>query len=234
MLGLNFNGEEMIKIATHRSSIYGSLAVCLLNPSEENIGKILGKRNIVKKVLECVEKLPKTSSFKTIGLLEKLANQIVGLDSLKLKVEYTRLFISSYPKVPCPPYESVYTTEDRLTMRENTLNVLRFYNRFGLGLVETFNEPPDHIAVELEFMYFLVSREAEAWKNNDKSEAYRYLEAEKEFLSKHLGVWVSDLHQCVEKHEKEIVFYRVMLCFLSEFIKEDLEFIETVLKGKKL
>jgi len=233
MFRLNFNGEEMLKIATHRSGIYGSLAVCLLNPSEENIGKILGEKNVAKKVLEHASKLPKTFSFKTIGLLEKLANQIRGLDNLKLRVEYTRLFISAYPKVPCPPYESVYTTEDKLTMGESTLDVLRFYNKFSLGLVEDFNEPPDHIAVELEFMYFLVCREAEAWKNNDKGEAYRYLKAEKEFLSKHLGVWVSDLHECVEKHEKEVVFYRVILCFLSEFIKEDSKFIEIVLKGEK-
>ncbi len=221
------NIEEMLNITTYRNNIYGFLAVCLFNPAGKVGEKILREKTVmVRMVLDSLDKLSKTSFFEPIDCLNQLLNE--EIDDLKLKVEYTKLFITSYPKVPCPPYESVYRTEDRLTMRESTLDVLRFYNRFKLNLSEEFKEPPDHVAVELEFMYFLTSEEVKAWRKGNQTEAYRYLEAEAEFLSNHLIKWIPNFCRCVKENGK-ILFYKSVTCFLEKFTEMDLKFIRKLL-----
>ncbi len=217
----------MFYIANHRSNVYKFLAINLFNPAE----KIFKEKSVIlKQAQNSLNELEKTFYFKSIKCLNQLLNE--KIDDSNLRIEYTKLFITSYPKVPCPPYESVYRTEDKLTMRKSTLDVLRFYNRFKLNLSEKFKEPPDHVAVEVEFMYFLTLMEAEAWKNGSHVEAYKYLEAEDEFMSKHLATWVSDFCQCVEKNGK-IIFYKAVACVLERFVKMDLKFIQSTLKKRE-
>lgn len=80
--------------------------------------------------------------------------------------EYTRLFIGPY-KLPCPPWESVYTSPKKLMVQEAYDEVRDFYKELGL----TVNDPdimPDHIGVELNFISVLFE------KMNDESERRLY------------------------------------------------------------
>src|SRR5574340_779574 len=63
--------------------------------------------------------------------------------------EYTRLFIGPY-KLPCPPWESVYTSPKRLMMQDSADQVMQLYREAGLS-IETTNVMPDHIGAELNF-----------------------------------------------------------------------------------
>lgn len=72
-----------------------------------------------------------------------------GIPLVDLQSEYTRLFITAYPSVLCPPYESFY--------REGTVygaasdEVEQVYR--GSGLDYMFEgEPPDFLSVELDFL----------------------------------------------------------------------------------
>ncbi|MCP4132346.1 MAG: molecular chaperone TorD family protein [bacterium] len=85
-------------------------------------------------------------------------NEVEGLPSLEafnsrsleeLQVEYTNLFINSYPALLCPPYESYY--REGLVYGETTSNVLKCYKTAKLDYAYE-GEPPDHISVELEFI----------------------------------------------------------------------------------
>src|SRR4030067_2524293 len=57
--------------------------------------------------------------------------------------EYTRLFIGPY-KLPCPPWESVYTSGKRLMMQEAYDEVRGFYFEAGLQ-IDNPNIMGDHI-----------------------------------------------------------------------------------------
>jgi TorA maturation chaperone TorD len=50
-------------------------------------------------------------------------------------------------------------------------------------------EPADHIAIELEFMYYLCSKEAAALSERAESEAARFRTLQVEFFEKMMG-WV--------------------------------------------
>jgi TorA maturation chaperone TorD len=63
------------------------------------------------------------------------------------------------------------------------------YNAGGLSMAASFSEPPDHAAVELEFMSLLCEQEGEAWAKRSVTDAVRHLESEAGFLDRHLSRW---------------------------------------------
>ena len=72
-----------------------------------------------------------------------------GLPLEDAQAEYTRLFISAYPAVLCPPYESYY--REGLLYGNSSVESAEWYRRRGLDF--TFEgEPADHLSVELEFL----------------------------------------------------------------------------------
>ncbi|SNQ61602.1 TorD/DmsD family molecular chaperone [Candidatus Methanoperedens nitratireducens] len=129
-----------------------------------------------------------------------------------LAVEYTRLFTSAIPAVPCPPYESVYRED--VIMGDSTLCALECYNKAGLKVIEKFHDLPDHVAVELEFLYYLMN--------------YGYTEAHDSFMEEHFSKWVPEFCDEVEKNDR-IGFYRHAAKVLREFVdKEEWKMVKEV------
>ena len=116
-----------------------------------------------------------------------------------LAVEYTRLFTNAIPAVPCPPYESIYRED--IIMGNSTL----CYNNAGLKVVEKFHDLPDHVAVELEFLYYLAN--------------YGYTEAHDSFMGEHFSRWVPRFCEEVEKNDRT-GFYRHAARVLREFVEK--------------
>lgn len=79
------------------------------------------------------------------------------IDWTDLEPAYTSLFINRLGGVPAPPYGSVYLDEDGQVMGASSLRVMQAYQQ--AGLVVDSPEPPDFLATELEFLYFLADRE---------------------------------------------------------------------------
>ncbi len=97
--------------------------------------------------------------------------------------EYTRLFIGPY-KLPCPPWESVYTSPKRLMMQSAHDEVQEAYREEGLT-VNTADVMADHIGVELNFLALLLRRMEEDPERRCHSAA-----TAKAFVKGHLQTWV--------------------------------------------
>lgn len=121
-----------------------------------------------------------------------------------LAVEYTRLFTTAIPNVPCPPYESIYRENE--VMGKSTLDVIDSYNQAGLSIMEKFHDLPDHVAVELEFLYYL--------KN------YGYSEEFNAFMNEHFSKWILQFCVQVEKNDN-IGFYRNAAGVLRKFVNKE-------------
>lgn len=107
----------------------------------------------------------------------------------ELLVDYTRLFLGPVAAL-ARPYASVWLTGEILVMQNDTMGVLRLYEEAGFGVDEDFNELPDHIAVELEFLYLLIFRENEARAAGDDGALARFTQLRRRFLDEHLGRWL--------------------------------------------
>jgi len=117
----------------------------------------------------------------------------------QLAIEYAHLFLNAGDPPHVYPHESVYTSADRLLMQEARNQVLAAYRLEGLDRNVDFNEPEDHVAIELEFMAYLCHKTAQALESGDRSEARVLLAKQREFLEKHILVWVPCLCDDLEQ-----------------------------------
>ena len=152
------------------------LADCYHQPDEKLAGRIEGLETLV-------ESLGETSATMARNLLSELNEKDMDL----LLVDYAKLFVGPF-ELTAPPFGSVYLEDGHKLMGESTMDVKQIYRLGGLEMSDDFSNPPDHIAAELEFLYFLHVREA-GLRETDSETADLVQELRKEFLSRHLGAW---------------------------------------------
>lgn len=113
---------------------------------------------------------------------------------------YLRLL--GQPAAPlCPPFETEYTASHLYMQTQAMADVAGFYRAFGVGLPETGGRP-DHIATELEFLYFLSVKEALAVEEGHGERIAVCREAHARFLEDHLGRWTGVFHTLLRHHDE--------------------------------
>ncbi len=137
--------------------------------------------------------------------LKKAVNEIdIGSEKEleELLWEYTRLFIGPY-KLPCPPWESVYTSPKRLMMQEAADQVMAIYREAGL-VVNTDDVLPDHIGAEMNFLAVLLQETHLETEQKD-----HFSDIVGRFLSEHLLRWIPEFTRDME-NAAETSFYRTV------------------------
>lgn len=132
--------------------------------------------------------------LKGLALLEKWSGvfrQNGRSDDLfkELQVDYTNLF-TGMRKLPVAPWESVYFSDERLVFQAQTMDVRAWYGRYGLEVEKLHQEPDDHIGLELMFVAHLAQLALAALEAGNDSEFEQAVAAQRDFLSKHLLLWV--------------------------------------------
>ena len=146
------------------------------------------------------------------GELTALERMYVGPDKKKdtllveMERDYTHMFFSSKPRLVYL-FESVYN-EGKL-LQDSTFQIARLYYDAGIKLVDDFKLPPDHIAVELEFMAYLYFNEIEAIKKKNHENAKYAQNLRKEVLEKHLAAFGGTLARKVAEHAKTVFYQSV-------------------------
>ena len=152
------------------------LADCYHQPDEQMTSRIEGLEAMVEPLGEA-----------PVSMARELLNGLGGQDMGPLLVDYAKLFVGPF-ELTAPPFGSVYLEEGHKLMGESTMDVKQIYRLGGLEMSDDFSNPPDHIAAELEFLYFLYVRE-EGLRETNPEAAAEILSLRKEFLSRHLGAW---------------------------------------------
>lgn len=106
---------------------------------------------------------------------------------------YIALFTNNYPHLPCPPYGSLFTAIDSEKRLEEMLAIKEFYQRHGADIADSFDDLPDHLCVELEFLQLLSFRESEAADGVDQELLVGVRAAEAEFLDRFVLPFVTRL-----------------------------------------
>jgi TorA maturation chaperone TorD len=138
----------------------------------------------------------------------------------RLAQEHLRLFGGlTYGRSPPPPYESVWRGEGKL-MGKVTSSVLRTYNEAGMELASGTTEPPDHVGVELSYLSYLCSKEADAHRSCDSTEMARYSRMQYDFLRQHVVRWVPSFCQHIARADTT-GFYQGIAILTREFLLAD-------------
>ncbi|OPY74801.1 MAG: Chaperone protein TorD [Syntrophorhabdus sp. PtaU1.Bin153] len=125
---------------------------------------------------------------------------------LDLERDYTWMFFASKPRIAYL-FGSVYG-EGKL-YQESTFEITRLYYETGLKLDESFKLPPDHIAVELEFMAYLAFNEQEALKEGNKENAEYAAGMQERVLNDYLSPLALNVGDRIADQAKT-VFYQTM------------------------
>ena len=123
---------------------------------------------------------------KGVPAAKRFFNGLRGMSYEQVEGAYIALFTNNYPHLPCPPYGSLFTAIDSEKRLEEMLAIKEFYQSHGVDIADSFDDLPDHLCVELEFMQLLCFREREAADAGDLELLTGVRKAESEFLDKFL------------------------------------------------
>ncbi len=183
-------------------------------------------------VLDHLSRLLEAVAPGAVTFCAEMARGIQEYGDEDLAVEYARLFVGPY-ELQAAPYGSVYLDQGRRVMGDSTLEVVRLYQDEGLSLDGAFKELPDHIAVELEFMSYLIYREIERCANSNVGDARADLEKQHGFLKRHLGAWAPGFATAILQNSTNRFFTNLARC-TDVFIHTDADYISNALRGISL
>lgn len=109
-----------------------------------------------------------------------------------VEAEHIGLFSANFPTVPCPPYGSLFTVDENKRLEE-MLAIKQFYHRSGVDVAASFDDLPDHICVELEFLQLLCFRLDDALRDRDTEMATGLVNTQTIFLDRFLLPFVRRL-----------------------------------------
>lgn len=205
--------EELARLCPARHAIYKFLAAATIEaPSEEMVATLLADGPLPA----------------LVALLPDLADlvvenpQAIEAETTRAREDFDALFLvpaSRYLK----PVESVYAEPARkgLLMGAPVWSALQFYKEAGATPARRGGLLPDHIGVELSFMEFLISEENRGWEKGIQEQATEALSVQARFLASHLGKWVPELGDLMERNANGS-FYRGVSRLLRKVVSKDL------------
>jgi TorA maturation chaperone TorD len=151
------------------------------------------------------------------AIAERLAAGFAAEDLQALLVDYTRLFLG--PAQPLArPHGSFWLSGETTLMQDSTMEVQTLYQEGGFDLDEELREMPDHVAVELEFLYLLLFKQNEAARAGLDEVFASWAQLQDMFLGRHLGAWIGPFAQAV-KDGAETAFYRDLAALTERFVR---------------
>jgi TorA maturation chaperone TorD len=164
-----------------RGECYRFLAACFYLPKKE----ILEAEHLLANLTHNLQTVcPAAAQFS-----EQMEESFAQCTEEELAVEYSRLFVGPFG-LKAPPYGSIYLDNEHTVMGPSTMETIRFYEEEGLARDDGFSELPDHIAVELEFMYFLVFKHVESIQKGEQEREQYYIQKQEYFRARFLDKWV--------------------------------------------
>jgi TorA maturation chaperone TorD len=199
---------DFVTVEQQRGDCFKLLAACFYPPER----KVL----LEEEVLENLFRLLGAVCPEAAPHAEGMARALSQAADVELAVAHAKLFVGPF-ELQAPPYGSLYLESQKRLMGDSTMEVLKMYQRAGLALNTDFQDAPDHITAELEFMYFLIAKELQALRKGDRKEASGYLNMQQEFHDNYLRPWIEPFGERIET-ASEHEFYTLLAQSLSTFI----------------
>jgi TorA maturation chaperone TorD len=214
--------ENLLNHESSRMTAFQILSDCFFLPdpglSEKLEDLEFNMTNVCQTAVPLVQNMRK--EFETGGEIELL------------KVDFSKLFVGPY-KLSAAPYGSLYLEGGRKIMGDSTLDVRNRYREADLDTATNFKDAPDHITAELEFMYYLIFKEIEAFVNSDMETTINFIQKQKFFLKDHLMAWVPEFAGNIVEHA-ETLFYQNLAKTTKAFLKENYQIVCSVLDSGQL
>ncbi|MDP2279677.1 MAG: molecular chaperone TorD family protein [Nitrospirota bacterium] len=193
-----------------RGDCYRFLSACFYQPQKEAFIQEEFFKNLVA--------LLRQVSPDATARVSAMEKAFLKYSEEDLLVAYAKLFVGPN-ELLAPPYGSIYLDGEKKLMGDSTMEVIKMYEEQGLSIDSEFRNLPDHITVELEFMYYLIFKEAEAFEKSETDKALNFIKTQELFLDKFLARWVKPFCDKI-KQGADNEFYNSLADCLSVFIEK--------------
>ena len=129
-----------------------------------------------------------------------------------LEADYLRLFINSREGLKAPLYHSPYESPDGGLMGRPQAMMRDRLEAAGIDLRSMTREPADHLAVECEYLFFLL----EAGLNHGREDL---VAAGREFAAREMLPWVREFAGRLEEEREAAPFYPLAAALLAALLK---------------
>lgn len=207
-----------------RGHCYKMLALCFNPPDKE----ILLEEGLLGNLSDALQRTyPDVRA--SADEMEKTVRQT---GNGELAVDHARLFVGAFG-LKAAPYGALYLDGDGTGMGSSTMRVLKIYKEEGLEIDVESAELPDHVAVELEFMYCLTHRTAREYEEGRIECWVHSVEVQREFLGEFLLPWL-DVFCARIGQGAETAFYRALADCLLVFARRDMEYLHSLVAEMEL
>jgi TorA maturation chaperone TorD len=150
-----------------------------------------------------------------------------------LKERYLDVDFTNLSLLHLVPYEGFYTRDDQMIESGGGNPLLELYDAldFQVKLEKARVVSPDHIGVELEFMYVLCDAMKKAFLADDEDAVKEFLYIQKGFLKDHLLNW-APMYLINMKRESRTPLYHDGAELTLEFMLSDYEYVNEKLEAK--
>ncbi len=192
--------------------------ICTLfwGPDRQMCAKIL--QGSFFKAFEKLSHLPGYTAEATAKEIKSSVENFINANSLyeHLEEAYVRLFVSHYSGVQAPLYESCYVDPESGAiaplMGAPAVAMKQRLQEKGLSIGSDIHEPPDHISVELEYLYFLLEK---GWRED----APGLIHEAADFAARIMIPWVSRLRDRLSE-EVQCRFYPLLVSLLLSLLDQ--------------
>lgn len=192
------------EVMNGKADVYRLLSACYYQPEDAFLEEAVYTQ-LVTALKQCATDLAPLAQQ-----LDEAARRD-GVDTLLL--DYSRLFLGPV-EIPAKPYGSIYLEGEKVVMGDSTVNAKSYYRAADFEIADDFREVPDHVAVELEYLYqlsFLQIHGATSAAEKD------WDKLEQQFLTEHLGRWIAPFTEKMVEHAGTD-FYRLLGKLTQAFI----------------
>jgi TorA maturation chaperone TorD len=219
------------EMAGARAKIY-DLLLGIFNhlPDQQLLSKIRGDH--LKNVLNALSQLNSARCGSGLDLIHSYQSAIKSKPDdevlTELSVDRTKILRGTGHPDLKPPYEGLYKAGR--DVGQSLFEVKRFYTEAGMLPDETVHEPPDYICVELDFMKQICLEEQDQWRS--EGDVLEVIATEEMFLTEHLGSWLGEFCQQVERHALTD-FYRGFAVIMEAVVLTDMRYLRALLQTLK-
>jgi len=211
--------QEFINFNEQRAEIYWWMSSLLSRElTEDDITEYLGgeMRTFLSGLGMTPELKQPVEAF--LDALNRLENREDA--QLELAADFCGLFLST-PKSGALPYASMYVGESGLLNDKPAQDMNKLMEEYSIAQRKEFNEPADHVAVELDFMGNLIIL-ANNQENEEKAETV--MQAQLDFINTMLLNWLPAFTKSCESRDN-FGFYAAAANLLLAFCKLDTAFL---------
>jgi TorA maturation chaperone TorD len=201
-----------------RGHCYRMLALCFNPPASE----ILLEDGLLGNLSDALQR---TYPDVRTGA-EEMERTIRQTGNEELAANQARLLVGPFG-LEAAPYGALYLDGNGTGMGSSTMRVLKIYEDEGLEIDGESTERPDHVAVQLEFMYCLTQRAAREYEQGGIECCAHSVEVQREFLGELLLPWLEAFCGRIGQ-AAETDYYRALADCLLLFARRDMEYLKSL------